>query len=179
MLEAASHPDAWGFKLPECLLILDEVQAAFPQARYVCLNRDPLTTVLRRSHMTARLDNQIGQIALSLAYDWAGVPRAQILRDHQAVRMARTTAHQLALVEGLRSVTPGDRWHEMSFESLLTDPVAVLRGLGAFCGRPRQSTTVAQAIDRERAERPHEIADAVVAAVRAILDPVRTRMGYV
>lgn len=122
MLELAGFPKAWGFKLPESLLILPEIAAAFPQARFVHLVRDPLSTCLRRTHMTARLDNEIGRVALPLAYRALGLPLARILEDSPAEHMAYTTRHQLEQVLDLRRTLPPSRFLQLSFEDLMRRP---------------------------------------------------------
>jgi hypothetical protein len=84
MLAKRESDGPWGFKLPEALLLLPEIQLAFPDAHYIHMMRDPVSTCLRRTHMTARLDNHIGQVTLPLAYDWVGRPRGMIRQDSPA-----------------------------------------------------------------------------------------------
>jgi glycosyltransferase involved in cell wall biosynthesis len=58
----------WGFKLPETMLCIAELKQAFPQARFIHLLRHPISISLRRSHLTSRLNNHIGQAVLKRAY---------------------------------------------------------------------------------------------------------------
>lgn len=179
MLKKASWPSNWGFKLPENLLIIQELRAAFPRAKYVLLMRDPLTTVLRRPHMTARLDNEIGRTALPLAYNSAGLPREEILLNSAAVRMARTTAHQIGLVMEFKSSVPANHWHNISFESLMAGSRDVLNEFADFCDREVVSDRVFLTIDRKRAFRSSdEFSSEDIDAVNEILRPTRRAMGY-
>ena len=73
----------WGWKLPETILALDPVLFAFPAARFVHLVRHPVTSSLRRTHMTSRLDNGIGQAVLPAAYRAHGFDARQ-MDGHEA-----------------------------------------------------------------------------------------------
>jgi len=179
MLERSGWPDDWGFKLPESLLVLPELQRAFPNARYALMTRDPLTTVLRRTHMTSRLDNEIGQIALVLAYTSAGLPLNSILTDSATMRMARGTVHQYGLIKDLRSAVPVERWHQFGFESMVNEPRAVLDDFAGFCRKNVVAERICQTIDGNRAfgsmsEFPSELTD----RVSEILHPLRVELGY-
>src|SRR5262245_61572858 len=58
ILSLASHPlSSWGLKLPEAMLVLPLLIDAFPRAKVVHLIRHPVSSSLRRTHMTSRLDN--------------------------------------------------------------------------------------------------------------------------
>ncbi|MBL4743418.1 MAG: sulfotransferase [Cycloclasticus sp.] len=59
----------WGFKLPEIMLCVPELKMAFPKARFIHITRHPITISFRRTHMTSRLDNPIGQLVLKQAYN--------------------------------------------------------------------------------------------------------------
>ena len=179
MLDEAGWVTPWAFKLPECLLILPELIAAFPNARFVFLERNPIKTVLRRTHMTSRPDNEIGRAALPQAYDFAGVPRDQIIGDDPTIRMARTTAHQLTSVLDVKASVPTDRWFDLNFESLLADPNQSLVAFAEFCGRSVQSREILNIVNADRADRPSTTFDAdMVETVQSILNPIRRRMGY-
>lgn len=134
MQQMAGWPNEWGFKLPESLLLLPELEQAFPNARYVHFKRDPMGTVLRRSHMTARLDNHIGRVCVRAAYDYFDLDREQALIDDDITRMVVTTAHQLDLVEAHKSRIPQDRWLDLSFEDAIANPQTELGRLSNFLG---------------------------------------------
>jgi len=136
MLDQGGWPQNWGFKLPESLLLLPELAQAFPNARYIHFKRDPLGTILRRSHMTARLDNHVGRVCIRAAYDHFNLDRAQALTDDNFSHMAVTTAHQLALVETHKKLIPSVHWLDISFEDALGDPQTQLNRMSDFIGLP-------------------------------------------
>jgi hypothetical protein len=153
MLETGDWPTEWGFKLPESLVLLPELHAAFPNARYVHFKRDPLATVLRRSHMTARLDNHIGRVTVRAAYDFFDLDRAQALTADDATRMAITTAHQLALVETHRATIPQNRWLDLSFEDTIANPSGQLEHFAQFANLPVMHNNTAQSVNADRSSK--------------------------
>jgi len=179
MLQEASWPNHWGFKLPESLLVLPELQKAFPDAKFVFLKRDPMTTVLRRTHMSARLDNEIGRTLLPLAYDSAKIPRETIFKDTPTMHMAHVTAHQINLLMEFKSSVPENHWLEISFENLMTEPKDILNKFAEFCGLEIVSNNIFQNIDQKRAlGSMNEFSKEEIERVQEILKPSRLAMGY-
>ncbi len=171
MLQAAGWPALWGFKLPECALILPHLANAFPRALYVHLDRDPRSTILRRPHMSALTDNQIGRTCLRAAYAASGRPPALAASDSDLVRMAITTRHQLGLIETFQPTVPEARWHRIGFEDLISDPARAVAGLGAFLDAPPTGGSLRQAVEPARAAAPDTAFDpADVAAALAFLN---------
>ena len=169
----------WGFKLPESLLLLPEIGFAFPKARFLQMVRDPLATSLRRTHMTARLDNQIGRVSLPLAYDYLGRPRQQILEDSPALHMAYTTIHQLKLLTHQLADIPIDRRMLIRFEDVLERPTACVEQVGRWLGLARQKNTLEGAIDLDRIQKPKVVyTPDVEEQAKSILQAVRNDYGY-
>jgi hypothetical protein len=170
----------WGFKLPESLLLLPELAAAFPEARYVHFIRDPLATCLRRNHLTGRLDNHIGRIAVPLAYTDQGLPITQILSDDPALHMVMTTKHQLELVLSFFSELPTNRQHQIQFEDVIADPAGILTEFCQWLGHESSGELLAKAVDPQRAASgQHEYTESVVEDVRKALTPLRKQLGYI
>jgi hypothetical protein len=97
MLRKAAWPEFWGFKLPESIYLISEIMEAFPRARFLHLLRDPLSTCLRRTHMTGRIDNEIGRVVIPPAYDHVGRARSMIQADSPPMRMAVPRSTNLTL----------------------------------------------------------------------------------
>jgi len=152
MLEKAGWPKPWGFKLPESTLILPDLHSAFPNARFVWFARDPKATVLRRSHMTGRLDNEIGRASVAAAYDYIGRPRDAILTDTPLVHMAITTRHQTDLLDDFFARLPPERSLRLSFEDTVEHPNASLESFSAFTNLPIQTNRIAELIDKKRSQ---------------------------
>ena len=71
----------WGLNLPETMLVLPLLIDAFPQAKVVHLTRHPVSSSLRRTHMTSRLNNAVGAAALPAAYRYSNRDPRQIGSD--------------------------------------------------------------------------------------------------
>ena len=171
----------WGFKLPETLFLLPEIQAAFPEARYVQMFRNPIDICLRRTHLTARMDTKIGGITLPLAYRSLNRPVEMIDRDSPAIHMAYTTLHQLRLIlDFFGGSFGGDKSLELYFEDLIRDPKTAVGKFGIWLSCPPVSTRIIEAIDINRAlnptvNYPAEVVDEVV----SLLAPLNKEIGYV
>lgn len=171
----------WGFKLPECMLILPELVEAFPDARYVHLVRDPLTTCLRRTHMTARFDNTIGRVAIREAYRYCGRDLEHSLEDSPGLRMAYTTIHQVEVVKGYASSNLGGRYLEIRFEDLIKDPANSVLELSQWLGSSATGDKLQLEVDPARAAASvaqHEYPPAVELAITEVLKPLRRNLGY-
>lgn len=172
----------WGFKLPESMLLLPEIDEAFPRARYLHLIRDPLTTCLRRTHMTARFDNTIGRVAIREAYRYCGLEIEQSLTDSPGLRMAFTTIHQIETVTDYARKRFGERYLEVRFEDLLNDPVAAVASVARWLGVEPQGNKLQCEVNPKRAERAnseHNYSADVEEAVTKALAPLRRKLGYV
>ncbi len=169
----------WGFKLPETLFLLPEIAEAFPRARFLQMFRNPFASALRRTHMTARLDNEIGRLTLPLAYRAASEPLGAILGDATVLHMAYTTAHQLRLGLDFSQTLSSKRYFECRFEALLNDPDQEVRRLSTWLGTPAVSMKVSDSIDQNRADHftPIESSD-LTARIAAILEPLSQELGY-
>ena len=180
MLEHANWPDKWAFKLPESVFILPELMEAFPNAGYVFFYRDPLSTVLRRKHMTASLDNQIGQITLALAYSFFQLNISELLTDSDIHHNIRSTTHQLELVANFHHKIPDEKWLSLSFEDLMMKPESLLSDMSQFVEQDVVSNVVLSTFDQRRALRPiKDYPDDVIDLATTLLEPIRQKFGYV
>ncbi len=179
MINDLPEDRAWGFKLPESILLLPELIAAFPKATYIHLVRDPQTTCLRRTHMTARLDNHIGRITLPLAYDYFNINRSQILHDNPAEHMAYTTMHQLELVEDIKIRIPKQRFLLIRFENLIAKPQVEMTRLCNWLKVGQKAHRKEGWIDIHRATNPKTVyPESVVTNVKHMLVDLRRRLNY-
>jgi len=180
MLDAGHVTGPWGLKLPESILVLPELAAAFPGARYVHLIRDPLATCLRRTHMTARFDNAIGRTAIRAAYEYCELDIEQSLQDRPEIRMAHTTRHQLEMALGFAGELPEGRYIEIRFEDVLGDPGGVLNQLAERLGLERKSSALIDTINPDRAMcEMAKYPDLIRKKIEGQLEPLRRRLGYV
>jgi hypothetical protein len=124
----------WGFKLPEAMLIMPELLEAFPQARLVHLVRHPITSSLRRTHVTSRTDNRVGAAVCAAAYRAIGRDPARAPKDPDWRRNAITWLYQVAPVAKLGRSLEDGRYLEVTFEALCDDPETTNRRVLDFLG---------------------------------------------
>ena len=165
----------WGFKLPENLLLLPEINIAFPNARYVHMLRNPVETCLRRTHMTARLDNQVGRVTLPLAYRSAGLGVEQILKDSPALHNAYTTLFQLKnALEFCKENFNSDKYYELNFDDILNSPTKTRDELCDWLGVQPASNKTVEEVDIRRAKKPKEEYSAeMIKKIEEILKPLK------
>ena len=179
MLQKGEVVAQWGFKLPEMLLILPEIRKAFPGSRLLHLVRDPLTTCLRRTHMTARLDNKIGRLGIALGYRHAGLDPRQSLNDSPALHMAYTTRHQLETVLEICRALPRSEYVELRFEDAVAQPGAFVESVATWLGTTVRTQSLSDSVDKNRANNPSiRYSAAVERKALEILAPLRARLGY-
>lgn len=174
----ADSRNKWGFKLPENLFFLPELNSAFPNAKFIQMYRNPVDTCLRRTHMTARLDNQIGRVTLPLAYSDAGIDVNQIFKDEPVIHMARTTLHQLKMsIDFCRENFHNEKYLEVYFEDVLLNPTDSMEIVKSWINAEIVGNKLVNSIDKKRASNPGAYFDTETAKqVRDILNPILSRL---
>jgi hypothetical protein len=125
----------WGWKLPETMLTLPHALRAFPRARVVHLVRHPVTSALRRTHITSRLDNPVGRAVLPAAYRACGFDSDNIELDEPYIHNAVSWAYQVGGVLGtLQSMVPAQGRLWFRYEEICTSPDETQKRLAAFLG---------------------------------------------
>lgn len=126
--------DAWGWKVPETMLVVPDVLRAFPNARFVHLVRHPVTSAWRRTHLTSRVGTQVGEASLSSAYRSAGRDPAGMDRDEAWFHNAITWRHQVGQVQSVLSGLGPRRVLVVRYEDLCRSPAAARRDVAGFLG---------------------------------------------
>ncbi|HTP48201.1 MAG TPA: sulfotransferase [Casimicrobiaceae bacterium] len=125
----------WGLKLPETMLVLPLLIDAFPQAKVVHLIRHPVTSSLRRTHMSSRLNNPVGAVTLPAAYRYAERDVDLIASDEPYLHNAYSWNFQVRRVARYGRATLGDgRYLEIAYEDVCGEPARVASTIGAFLG---------------------------------------------
>lgn len=180
LIHSGHNTGLWGFKLPESILLLPELCTAFPKARFLHMVRDPLATCLRRSHMTARLDNCIGRISLPLAYDYIGRPRKKILADSTALHMAYTTIHQLEIVASQLSDMGFNYYMQIRFEDLIENPTDCCEEVSKWLNVARKKNRLETFVDWERILNPKVVYPSnIEEKVENVLYSIRMKYKYI
>jgi hypothetical protein len=117
------------------MLTLPHALRAFPRARVVHLVRHPVTSALRRTHMTSRLDNPVGRAVLPAAYRAFGLDPDNIEHDAPYIHNAVSWAYQVGGVLGtLRSMPPAQGCLQFRYEEICAAPDEAQMRLTAFLG---------------------------------------------
>jgi hypothetical protein len=141
----------WGFKLPEAMLVLPLLTDAFPRAKVVHLIRHPVSSSLRRTHMTSRLGNPVGDVALPAAYRYAGRPVGEIATDESYVHNAHAWNFQVTRVAQYgREVLGESRYLELKYEDVCAQPGRVFETLEAYLGGSGDRAVPSIAVDLSR-----------------------------
>lgn len=178
MLKRADHPDNqfWGWKLPETMLILPEVLAAFPRARLVHLVRHPVTSSLRRTHLSSRFDNPIGKAVVPAAYIAANRDPSLAKADPDYLRNAITWLFQVRTAIRFGTAMGNSNYLMLRYEDICAHPQDVLSQMQGFLGKPSTLTSLV-AIDPARSE-PAKTNEAQAAEVWDLCGPIATELGY-
>lgn len=156
IIEKAQLPlgSIWGWKLPETILSLPQVLAAFPRARVIHLTRHPFTSSLRRSHLTSRPDNIIGSAVLYAAYEAAFRPITNLERDPTFIHNALTWNYQVGKAcAQLAKCCPASHIKELRYEDLCRDIEHVHSELDDFLGSPVGLDSDTFSVDWNRVDR--------------------------
>lgn len=176
----APHSDVcvWGLKLPEIMLVLPLLIDAFPAARVIHLTRHPVSASLRRTHMTSRLGNPVGDVALPGAYRYAGQDPGAILTDESYLHNAYSWNFQVTRVMSYgRDVLGASQYLEMRYEDVCAGPDSVLAIVRSFLGCADSRISASTCVDPSRMG-AWDAADARAKAIWAICGETAGRLGY-
>lgn len=167
----------WGWKLPELMFVLPEVCSFFPDARVIHLVRHPVDSSLRRTHMTSRMNNPIGKMALPAAYRGLGLDPSRARHDEKHLRNAVSWAFQVGSVaRWARANLPEDRYLEIRYEDIYTQTSEVQRLMAAFTGGDAAGVP-APAFDVSRM-RDYAVPDPRIEEVWAVCGRTAEMLGY-
>ncbi|HTR57222.1 MAG TPA: sulfotransferase [Casimicrobiaceae bacterium] len=125
----------WGLKLPESMLVLPLLVDAFPRAKVVHLIRHPITSSLRRTHLTSRLNNAVGAVALPAAYGYCRRDVARIATDEPYLHNACSWNFQVTRVARYgREVLGRERYLEIAYEDVCAEPARMFALVRSYLG---------------------------------------------
>lgn len=127
----------WGWKLPETMLVLPELFKTFPDAKFVHLVRHPVTSSLRRSHVTSRTKNPVGNAVLKSTYLASGLDPS-LHKDHDTyMHNALTWRFQVGNVVRYAKENLSDTQYLMlKYEDFRSHPAKTKKSLMDFMGTP-------------------------------------------
>jgi len=169
--------ELWGWKLPETILVLPEVFAAFPSAKLIHLVRHPVDSSLRRTHMTSRMNNPIGAAVLNAAYRASERNIEQISADENYLHNAITWDYQVRqAIEYCRSSLASNQYLILHYEEFCAKPDRVISRIQAFLGTEVKRIDGLD-IDLKRA-RSFDISDPRIPEVWNICQNTAEQLGY-
>ena len=179
ILEAGEYDleGAWGWKLPETMLVVPEMMKLFPKAKLVHLVRHPVTSSLRRTHMTSRYNNPIGRAVLRGAYHDIRRNPKNIASDPEYFHNAVTWLYQVKRVhEFAMDNLSADNYHLVKFEDMMNEPLETSRKLTRFMAGVANDF-VRPAVDNDRASSV-DLSDPAIDEVWSICGAVAADIGY-
>ncbi len=121
LLQWGTPARPWRLKCPTHLLFLPQLDAAFPDARFVMTHRDPTDVIVSVADTFAEVGNMFND-DLDLHYMGA------VNVEHWSVGMERALA--------FRDAGNDHRFYDMDFRAVQRDPVGEVRGLYEWLGEP-------------------------------------------
>jgi len=177
-VDPTREPSLWGLKLPETMLVLPLLIDAFPRAKIVHLTRHPVSSSLRRTHMTSRLSNVVGAIALPAAYRCSGRDIAMIATDEAYLHNAYSWNFQVGRVASYgRAELGSERYLEIAYEDLCVDPSRVVSVVRSFIGRADSRASGFPRVDLSRAP-AWDPADPRVETIWSVCGETAATLGY-
>jgi hypothetical protein len=175
---SATEGCAWGWKLPETILVLPLFLDAFPDAKIIHFVRHPISSSLRRSHITSRLGNPVGDVILPAAYEYAGRGASSVTADPIYLHNAYSWNYQVtrAMQYG-RNILGTAQYMELKYEDLCTNLRSVFSAMALFLKMPiKQSLPDIEINEQPIQQQWHE--DNEACKVWEICGPTAEALGY-
>ena len=168
----------WGWKLPETMLVVPEMMRIFPKSKLVHLVRHPVTSALRRTHMTSRMSNPVGRAVLRGAYLEIGRNPKNIDSDPEHIHNAVTWLYQVRRVHDYAmNNLSAENYHLVRFEDLMSDPLETSKKLSRFM-TGKINEFVRPSVDNQRAPNAIDLTGPEAKEVWDICGAVAMDMGY-
>jgi len=173
-----SPRDPWGWKLPETTLVIPQVARYFPNAKFVHLTRHPVTSCCRRTHMTSRMDSELGRSCLTAAYTHIGRPIAQIETDPTHIHNAASWVYQVEIaLNALENSNDTPHAITVKYEDLCHAPAKIQKRLSQLLATQPPEGDVGLRIDLDRLNNK-KTDDKEAVEVWNICGPQANRLGY-
>ncbi len=169
----------WGFKLPETMLCLPELMMSFPKAKIIHLIRHPVTLSLRRTHMTSRLDNPVGESVLKQAYEDLDLNFETASKNPDQINNAISWNYQVKSVcEYAQNCLTEKNYAQVKYEDICKDAESVKIGLHSFLNfKPDKLIKSDLKIDKLRFKN-FSNGDEYINQVWDICEKVALKLGY-
>ncbi len=140
LLQSRRPPNRWLFKAPHYVFHLEDLCAAYPDARFVITHRDPIKTLPSWASLLTSLFPPGSRERVSMAEYGAHIA------DHQAIGMRRMMDARARIGE--------DRFLDVHHHVFVADPMGELARVYDFIGLPFPQETQARMRDWSAQNRP-------------------------
>lgn len=169
----------FGVALPEAGFLLSDLARTYPDAHFLCLHRDPLQTCLQPAVPSARLDNQLGRLALPAAYRFCDRPVARLLDDPPIIRNACAIRHRISQTIDALAQLPEAAHTRLRPEQATGQTPQLVSRLAKHLGLTDKIGNFSPpGLQLEQASWQTAQASAYLDLATAILKPLRQRLGY-
>jgi len=177
--QAEQSESRFGVALPEAGFLVSELARTYPGAYFLLLHQDPLQSCLQPAVPSARLDNQLGRLALPEAYRFCHRPVTQLLDDPPIIRNACAIRHRISLVIDALARLPEDAYTLLQQQAAIDQAQQFVSRLAKHLGLTDNiGNFLPPGLQVEQASWQTARASGYLDLATAILQPLRRRLGY-
>jgi hypothetical protein len=170
---------AWGWKLPETLIVMKTLLETFSEAKFIHCVRHPISSNLKKSvHVSSRADNEVGAAILPAAYDFCGRSQERIGTDPSWVRSAVSWQYQVTRAMEIGRSDGNGRYLEIKYEDICANQEWALAVLEKFLCIGRVRTRGSLQVNSDRMD-AWDVKDPRAGEIWEICGKTAEKLGYV
>ena len=134
-------PGRWQLKTPHHALAVETIAQIYPDARFIWTHRDPATCIASTASITASLSGTFSDA------DWS---------SFEGPMWTRVLTEMIERTSAARDVLGDDRFIDVDYRQLVSDPVGAVRGIYRDLGEPMDATVEASLVAHANKHRQHK-----------------------
>ena len=134
-------PGRWQLKTPHHALAVETIAQIYPDARFIWTHRDPATCIASTASITASLSGTFSDA------DWAAF---------EGPMWTRVLTEMIERTSTARAVLGDDRFIDVDYGQLVSDPVGAVRGIYRDLGEPMDANFEASLMAHANEHRQHK-----------------------
>ena len=134
-------PGRWQLKTPHHALAVETIAQIYPDARFIWTHRDPATCIASTASITASLSGTFSDA------DWAAF---------EGTLWTRVLTEMIERTSTARAVLGDDRFIDVDYGQLVSDPVGAVRGIYRDLGEPMDANFEASLMAHANEHRQHK-----------------------
>lgn len=169
----------WGWKLPEMMHLSDQFLDVFPAAKIIHITRHPVTLSIRRTHLSSRMNNDVGRIILPRAYAFLGLDPQGIGKNPKYINNAISWEFQVRSFAESASIRnlPPHQYLTIRYEDLVFNQALALDQVSHFLALKAPRVGYTSSIDKNRVRRFSDD-DPRIQKVWSICGNTASALGY-